>query len=317
MFDSMKSSPCQVALLSCPEYHRGHVKAAIDSLCRALSFVPGYGSLVLLKPNLLSGTRRDGLACTHPQFVAAVAEWFIDHGARVRIGDSPAFGTARMVMGACGIREAVKGLPVRMVNFTRSQARTLAGGAAIGLATEALGCDLLVNLPRVKAHSQLLVTLAVKNLFGTVVGVRKPLWHMRSGGCPGQFSGLILDLLGVLPAGITLVDGIVAMEGEGPMAGSAYPLKVVAGGCSPVAVDAALLAVLGIDPLQSPIAREALRRDMAGARIEDLAWPLRTARDLAVRDFRVPGSLKPIRFGGVQVLRGGLRRILEMIRPEK
>ncbi|MCF6290168.1 MAG: DUF362 domain-containing protein [Desulfobacterales bacterium] len=311
----MHLSSQSVALRRCAVYCRRDLKQEVDRICNALSFTPGPGSRVLLKPNLVSARPKTSLACTHPQFVAAVAEWFIDHGARVMIGDSPAFGSARQVMKACGITKAVAGLPVRLVNFRKKRQVVLRGGVSVGLAARALDCDLLINLPKVKAHCQVLVTLAVKNYFGVVVGARKSLWHMRFGGCPGRFSGLILDLLDHLPNGITLADGIIAMQGNGPMAGRAYPLGLISGSTNPVALDTALGAILGIDPGKAPLQVEAVRRGLAGCRLATLSYPLLDPDGPRVDDFDLPEQLRPLRFEPFRILAGGARRLLAFMRP--
>lgn len=313
----MHLSSQSVALQSCTAYCRRDLKQEVDRICGALSFTPCFGSRVLLKPNLISAKLVTTLACTHPQFVAAVAEWFLDHGARVAIGDSPAFGSARQVMKACGITEAVAGLPVQLVNFRKKRQVVLKGGVSVGLAAEALDCDILVNLPKVKAHCQVLVTLAVKNYFGVVVGVRKPLWHMRFGGCPGRFSGLILDLLDQLPSGITLADGIIAMQGNGPMAGSAYPLGLLAGSTNPVALDTALGVILGVDPGKSPFQVEAARRGLVGSQLAELSYPLLDPDAVRVHDFDLPEQLKLLRFEPFRILVGGARRLLTLVQPRR
>ena len=312
----MQLESTSVALLRSPTYQLETIKQGIERLCSAVSFAMPSGVRVLLKPNLITASRQaNGLQCTHPQFIAAVAEWCIDHGARVLVGDSPAFGTAKGVMAACGITDALRHLPVQLVNFSRVQPVCLADGTRVGLAAAALECDFLFNLPRVKTHCQFYVTLAIKNYFGTVVGLRKPWWHMRYGGCPERFARHLVDLLVLLPAGVCLADGIVAMQGEGPVSGRPYNLVVIAGSRNPVAMDTALLDVLGLRPAESPVGRECLRRGLAGAESASLTFPLLPSAALRVADFSPPAVLKPIRFHPYRVLVGGIRRLLAHSKP--
>jgi len=77
---------CQVALLPCPDYNRPAIKAAVEQATAALGLDNLYGRRVLVKPNCISAGRQDGLACTHPEFVAACVEWLVDMGARVTVG---------------------------------------------------------------------------------------------------------------------------------------------------------------------------------------------------------------------------------------
>lgn len=305
----MELDALTVGLARCHTYDRALIKAEVERLCAAVNFRPSAGTRVLLKPNLVAGTRRDGLACTQPDFVAAVAEWCLDHGAQVAVGDSPAFGTARMVMRSCSMDGALKGLPVRLVNFHKKERVILLHGARVGIASEALECDCLINLPRVKAHSQLLVTLAVKNYFGTVVGFRKPLLHARYGESGGAFERMIVDLLPVLPGGISLADGIVAMHEQGPVKGKPFHLGVIGAAVNPVALDSALLTVLRINPLASSIWRECRRRALSGWHPDAAHYPLLKPADINVPGFIVPPRLKPISFHPWHLLKGAVKRV--------
>jgi uncharacterized protein (DUF362 family) len=265
---------------------------------------------VLLKPNLVSAVRNKGLACTHPEVVAAAAEWFIDQGVTVRVGDSPAFGTALGVMQACGISEALKGLPVTMVNFEAPQPVRLASGLSVGIARAVGECDMLVNLPKIKAHGQLYLSLAVKNYFGTVVGFRKPWLHARYGDIDNRFEAMLVDLLAVLPGGLTLADGIEAMHVDGPVGGKLFPLHLLAAGRNPVALDTALIGVLGLPPEASPVWRECRRRNLAGSTFAELNFPLTRPQEVAVRGFEPPARLKPVSFHPWRLLRGAVKRLM-------
>ncbi len=264
---------------------------------------------MLLKPNLVSGHGHKGLACTHPVFVSAVAQWCLDHGAMVSIGDSPAFGRAPSVMRAFGIAEAVRHLPVRLVHFNRGVPVTLPGGERLMLAAEALECDFLINLPKIKAHSQTRVSLAVKNYFGTVKGFRKALLHQKLGKEPKDFARMLVDLLALLPEGASFADGVVAMHKSGPLDGEEHFLGVMGGAKNPVALDTALLAVLGVDPETSMVWQETRRQSLVGSLGPHLEFPLLSPEQVAVEDFAVPCSLKPVPFRLFRVYSSIIKRI--------
>ena len=291
-----------VALLHCSQYQQSEIKEKIERLCAAVGFRVGAGTRILLKPNLLTAMSAGHLACTHAEFVGAAAEWLVEQGAKVTIGDSPAFGTAKGVMHATGIKKALGGLPVASLNFDQSAQVRLPGGITVNLARAALECDVLVNLPRVKAHSQLFMTLAVKNYFGTVIGFQKPWWHLRFGRDAGQFASHLLDLLSVLPAGVSLLDGIVAMHRNGPISGRPYSLGLVAGAVNPVALDTALFQVLGLNPAQSALWQESAKRGLAGTDPEMLEYPLLKPAEFSAKDFRAPAILKPVSFNPLRML---------------
>jgi len=311
----MQIDSLDVALARCQSYDRLELKPVVDALCRSLGFSVASGTRVLLKPNLISAQSPGHLACTRAGFVAAVAEWFCDHGAIVSVGDSPAFGTARKVMTACGITEALKHLPVTLVDFSSCRQVRLRCGETIGLAGEALDCDLLVNLPRVKAHDQLLVTMAVKNHFGAVIGLRKPLLHARFGDVGTRFEEILVDLLEVLPVGISLLDGVVAMHRHGPMRGKPFPLGIVAASRNPVALDSAMLAVLGIDPDRSKLMVECQKRGLTGSAERELVYPLLKPAEIRIEGFQAPSHLIPITFHPLRICVGAVRRGLAQILP--
>lgn len=305
----MEISSHKVGILPCPTYDRQAIKQQVATLAEAVSFRITPGLRVLLKPNLVAGRGHNGLACTHPEFVAAAAEWCLDCGARVEIGDSPAFGRAPAVMRACGITKSLRGLPVKLIHFGTARPVRLASGERITLAAEPLECDVLINLPKLKAHSQTLISLAVKNYFGAVKGFGKALLHQKLGEDEQSFCRMLVDLLAVLPAGISFMDGVQAMHRRGPMNGEMFPLGMVAGSVNPVALDTALLLMLGVKPEQSMIWRETARRDLAGARAEELVFPLLGPRAIAAEGFILPSMLKPIPFRTLQVVNSMVKRV--------
>ena len=303
-----------VALLRCKNYLHQELKGAVERICSAAELDIRSGSTVLIKPNMVSaGSGPDHLACTSPELVAAVAEWCIDHGAKVKVGDSPAFGTARQVMRACGMSGPLRHLGVELVNFDKSRKVALACGMTVPVATEAVDCDLLFNLPRVKAHSQLYVSLAVKNYFGVVTGVRKALHHAVNGDRDNNFEALLVDLLKLFPGSFSLIDGIIAMQGTGPMKGYPYHLEILGGGFDAVALDTALMAIIGAESGKSPLWLECCRRGLDGTSLDEIDFPLKSSSELAVNDFSLPQILKPVTFHPVRMLISACRRTVAAV----
>ncbi len=299
-----------VVLARCGDYRAPRLEEILDETLTRIGCPADLATAdVLLKPNLITA-RKGPLACTEGRFIVAAATCLLARGARVTVGDSPAFGTASGTLARIGILEELRKLGVGVSDFRRIRRVLLPSGARAGIAARALECDLLLNLPRVKAHAQTLVTLAVKNCFGCLVGLRKPWWHMAHGGSRGRFADLLLELLGVLPASLTLVDGIVAMHETGPVQGRPFPLALVAGGANPVAVDTALLAVLGLDPALSPLWQASQRAEMAGLHCRELVFPLLRPEEFRRQGFEVPAVLNPIRFSLLRFVRSMVRRLL-------
>jgi len=298
-----------VALKRCPQYEQDKLAGAIDEIFYTIFQSRRWSSsYVLLKPNLISASHGP-LACTESRFLIAVARWFIDQGARVSLGDSPAFGNSFSVLKRLGLIDALNKLGVRVCRLDRVKHVSLESGVKVGLAVQALEADLLVNLPRVKAHSQLRLTLAVKNYFGCLTGIRKPVWHMRYGGRHGLFADLLVELLPFFPESLSLVDGISAMHKTGPINGEEYKLGLIAGGTNPVAVDTALMAILGVDPYSCPLWRVCEKKGLGGVYLDSLFFPLQSPDELRVSDFLVPEELAPIRFDLLRFAVNSVKRL--------
>src|SRR5665648_657891 len=106
-----------VCLDRCQGYDRRSLHSALERVMLALGDLNlSPGTKVLLKPNLISGGAPP-LACTHAGLVAAMAAWFLDHGCRVALGDSPAFGSTINVVERQGIARAIRGMDVQVVEF--------------------------------------------------------------------------------------------------------------------------------------------------------------------------------------------------------
>jgi uncharacterized protein (DUF362 family)/NAD-dependent dihydropyrimidine dehydrogenase PreA subunit len=214
----------------------------------------GRGSRVLIKPNLLTAASPDQAVTTHPLIVRAAVEYLLERGARVRIGDSPAIGSFNRILKQCGYLDALKGLDVRIAPFTRSVGVDIGEPfGVIEVARAAVEADAVFNLAKLKTHSQMLLTLGVKNLFGCVVGMQKPEWHFRAGVDRALFARLLVQIHEAIAPAFTLVDGILALEGQGPgKGGTPRRLELLVGGDNAHAVDKVLCILLGLDPGRLP-----------------------------------------------------------------
>lgn len=299
-----------VFLDKCTGYTDDLLSVKIDGMASKLGLdCNWHGKKVLLKPNLLTG-RAPNFTCTNGLVIAVVAKWFIERGANVSIGDSPAFGTAEGVMKKHGILDAIKSLPVDIVEFKTPKEIHLTDGSAITVAAEAYDCDLLVNLPKVKAHNQMYVTLAVKNIFGVVKGHKKAMLHISHGANHSQFSGMLLDLITRIPENVTFVDGIEVMHKAGPMKGESHLLACVAAARDPLALDTALISVLGLKGCDSPVLRLAEQKKLKGAFMENITFPMLSPEDFERTGFIAPDVLTPITFHPLKLGYGRVKRFV-------
>jgi len=227
-------------------------------------------SRVIIKPNLLRAAAPESAILTHPLIVRAAAQYVIDKGARPQISDSQAIGSFGSILAKSGIRDALDGLEVDIREFDRSVKADIGPPfGAIDLAGDAVEADLLINLAKLKTHGQMLLTCGVKNLFGCVVGFRKPEWHMRAGVDRDTFARLIVGIYHTLRPTVTIVDGILALEGDGPgKSGTPRQVGYLLAGRDAVAVDRVICAMLGIDPGDLPTDRAAAELGIGGKAID-------------------------------------------------
>lgn len=213
------------------------------------------GRSVLLKPNLVEFEPETSIN-THPLLVHAVYEGFRALGAsEVRIGEGP--GHRRVTLDLADAAGYFKIIPrfedvfvdlnldtVSRIRLPRQVSRL----QKLYLPNTALRADLLVSIPKMKTHHWVGATLSMKNLFGLVpggvYGWPKNLLHWAG------ISECIMDLHGVFPRQFAVVDGIVGMEGNGPIQGTPKHVGVLVAGHDVRAVDATCCRIMGIDPLK-------------------------------------------------------------------
>ncbi len=312
MADLNPSLPIPVALVRCPDYAGPELDALVARCLTSAGVAFARGSLVLVKPNLLRATP-DGLACTHPRVVRAACLWLQEQGVRVLVADSPGFGSADAVARAVGLEDALRDLGLQVQDLGRPVRRKLPMGHGVAVSRTALEVDGILNLPRLKAHCQLRLTAAVKNLFGCVPGVRKAIAHTRHGDLHGphgpRLESLIIELGQLLPPTGALLDGIVAMHGRGPAGGQPFPLGLLAAAPGCAALDTAVYTLLRQDPAQVPLWLECRRRGLPGADLTDLSFPLARPEDFDPAGLEIPRDLDPMTFHPLRLARSALKRL--------
>ncbi len=247
---------------------------------------------VLIKPNLLMPASPRHAILTHPLVVRAVAEYVLEKNARPLIADSPAVGPFEKIKKQGGYNEALKHLDIEIKAFDTSIKADIGKPfGSIELAKAAIEADVVINLPKLKTHSGMLLSLAVKNLFGCIVGLKKPEWHLRSGIDREMFARLLVQICRAINPSITLVDGIWALEGQGPgKSGKPRYLGVLAGGKNAFSIDEALCRLLALEPGKLPTHRAARNMGLVSESV-DIKGNM-----AVVNDFKLP-TLAPLTFG--------------------
>ena len=279
-YDRVRRSPrSRVAILHVPEYSEKLESELMLGI--ELFHLNLRGKSVLLKPNLvdfLPGVEIN----THPVLVIAAAQCFSRLGARsVTIAEGP--GHQRdtlLVLSESGFSGQLKNERIPFVDLNRDgQVRTrlranYTGLTHLWLPRAVLGADFIVSMPKVKTHHWSGVTLSMKNLFGVVPGAKygwpKNILHWRG------IQQSIVDISATVPVRFVIADAIVAMEGNGPLAGSSRPLGSIVLSDDPVAADATCARLMGFDPDRIAHIREAAKflGNASAELIDQLADPV-------------------------------------------
>lgn len=292
-----------IALAGCSGYNSPQLENSIYSILDAAQMLFARGARILVKPNLLMARP---LACSHPMVVAALCKWLLEKGAHVTVADSPGFGSPANVAKAIGLEDALAPLGLKTESFkSLVKIRTQAAGRkiVIPIAKKALESDMIFSVAKIKAHSQMRMTLCVKNCFGCVPGMRKAFFHALYGQSHEFFAQCLKALWKSLPPVAGIADGVEAMHVTGPSRGEPFALGILGACSNAAALDAALLEAMGIDANLVPLALA-----LAGENGKHHAYPLAKPADFHARGFIVPTVLKSASFNPFRLAKSCARR---------
>ncbi|HEX3869266.1 MAG TPA: DUF362 domain-containing protein [Pirellulales bacterium] len=211
------------------------------------------GKRVLLKPNMVEPTRASPQMTTNPAVVLAAAEVFRKWGATVTVGEAPGHvRDTEMALYESRLGEALDNgkLPFADLNYQDVGFVTNAGRRSplpgFYFPQAVVEADFVVSMPKLKTHHWVGITAALKNLYGTLPGCKYgwPKNVLHHAGIPQT----VVDINASLPQTLAIVDGIVCMEGDGPIMGTAKPMGLIVVGTNPTAVDATCSRIIGLDP---------------------------------------------------------------------
>jgi len=298
----------------------------IESFVRdALSVIDEKGALfssgqkVLLKPNLLRGFSPENCVTTNPIVVESVCRLLKDYSVgQITISDSPALGSLEAVASKAGYDPLKKKYGVKIVPLTDPiPFESEEGIPHLKIAGCLQEFDRIINLPKVKSHCQMTMTLATKNLFGLVIGKRKPILHCLVKNDKVKFGKMLIDIARHVNPCLTLADGIEAMQGQGPIHGTPYPLGVLLASTDMTALDRVAAEIIKF-PINKVYALEAARLKGYGnydldkieiSGVTDLA-------KLAVSDFE-PARAMDISFNPYRIMKSFLKQFYEIGIKEK
>ena len=277
----------KVSIVRCKDYDSlrvyESVKKATDLLGGMSNFVQ-KGDNVLLKPNLLSARAPESGVDTHPEFVRAIVRLVRESGGNPKIGDTPGGSVKRMddVYEKSGMKKMADEEGVELLNFDRIE-----DVRGIPIASFALESDLVITIPKFKTHSLMTLTGAVKNVFGVVPGLFKTNLH-RSFPNYKNFASVIVDIYSIIKPGLAIMDGITAMEGEGPASGDLRNIGLVMASNDPVSLDAVLSTIVCLNPFDIETTRLAHDRRLGMGDLNNIEIIGEKVESVRCTDFNLP-----------------------------
>lgn len=291
----------QVYAASCPDYEQAEVciRALVEQMGGMGRFVRP-GERIVLKANLLRAAPPESAICTHPAVVEAVARLVKEAGGTPVICDSPGGAlhkeaVLRSLYEKTGMAAAAAAAGAELAMDSSTRTVSLPEGKVLRQAeiiTPVAEADGVIDLCKMKTHVLMSMTGAVKNLFGVIPGLSKVGYHATHPD-HATFADVLLDLTGYVKPRLSLMDGILAMEGDGPgSSGTPRQAGLLLAAANPLALDTAAGAIMNLPRQDNPVLLAAERRGLTPCRMEDVELIGGTVEELRMADYKFPASTK-------------------------
>lgn len=247
----------RVVVALCSSYDEEKVYTAVRGAVTALG---GIGSIVLpdekilVKPNFLYPAKDDKCITTNPSLIKAFLRLLDESGyENVKVGDSPATGTCRQALDKLELDYTdLHGAMIadmskeHVVDYPEGKV-----AKSFAFCEDVVEADAIIGLCKMKTHALERITGAVKNMYGLICGKKKAIGHVSYPNAE-SFAGMLADMHRCVKPRLHIMDGIVAMEGNGPASGSPVEMGVILASKDPVALDTVFAKLVNLDPLLVP-----------------------------------------------------------------
>ncbi|MDD5167077.1 MAG: DUF362 domain-containing protein [Candidatus Omnitrophica bacterium] len=283
----------KVSIVKCAGYDpllvQEAVQKSVDLIGGIAKFIKPQ-SKVLVKPNLLMAKEPEYGITTHPEVVRAVIKILKTIDCRVFVGDDPNVRNSQNekldeIYERTGMKRVCQEEGVTLVDFAKKRWR-----GNFPLAAWLDDSDHIVNIPKFKTHNLTVLSGAIKNLFGLVSGTYKAELHKKYF-AKDEFAGVLVDVFQEVKPSLTVIDGIVAMEGDGPvMKGKLRNLGLILASADCVALDSILASIMGLEPFDVLTTKEAAARGLGTADINSISVLGEKLQEVNRGPFLLPGT---------------------------
>jgi len=278
-----------VSILKCGSYEEQEVVQIMNKLLDSIGLDKVKGKKILLKPNILYAAQPEKAVTTHPSVLKAIIQYLKKNYNTIFVGDSPAFQNQDSAGSRAGLKQITEECGAVWQDFTQTAVIPAPEGRLVKsfqLASILNDVDIVISLPKMKTHSLMYYTGAIKNLFGLVPGLSKSALHLRF---PDRdnFAQMIVDLNLAVKPDYAIMDAIVGMEGPGPGSGKPRQVGLLLASDNVLALDMSAARIMGYKPEGLPILSQALECSFWLKPGEAINYPLEKAEDLLIKDYRL------------------------------
>ncbi len=243
----------KVIVLNIDEYDYKKIKQKLDYGLKLLGGIENIlknRKRILLKPNFLKPSKPESAVITHPDVVRAFAEILSENDFSILLGDSPAAVKSEKVIKKSGYKDLIKDYNIKLADFENYKTVSFNEGILarqLNIAEAVDQVDSIVSISKMKTHAFTRITGAVKNMFGIITGLFKAEYHVKMPDIY-DFSKVLIDINRYLKPDLHIMDGILAMEGNGPGSGDPVKMDVVLLSKDPVALDSVFCKLINLKP---------------------------------------------------------------------
>lgn len=279
-----------VALVACDSYDEEAVDAAVQRGIELLGGISSFmksGEKIVLKPNVLLGTNPEKCVTTHPAVFRAAGRVLKDAGAELSFGDSSGIGSCAANMKRAKLTPVAAELGISLADFDKGRTVPHPDSLLVKqftIANGVLDADGLISLSKMKTHGLTRFTGAVKNQFGCIPGFRKGQHHAKTPD-PDNFATMLVDLNTLIRPRLYIMDGIMAMEGNGPRNGTPRKMGVLLFSTDPIALDALACKLINLDPKLVPTSAPGERAGLGTFHYEEIEIVGETPEQFIAQDF--------------------------------
>lgn len=264
---SPKQSIEKVAVVRCSSYDKKKVEKAVRQALKLIKFDPKNRTKVLIKPNLVAVSLDKGkqiAISTHLSLIEAVCKFLKENKCKIYIGES-SFMDTDSVMKQLGYNKLAKKYKAKLIVFEQEKLVKIKNPKnkilkEFPVAKIVKEVDYIIDIPKMKTHSLADVTLGIKNLYGLIPGGLKQRLHNKAKGA--SFSKILVDIYQNFPPQLTLLDGIIGMEGHGPTSGTPKKANLILASKNTVALDIAASTIMDFKPKKVPAIKFAVKRKL-------------------------------------------------------